>query len=124
MERLAYQLGRTIGVSSYVVDAWRLKEPAIPNPYDERIFHEPDPGPERDVDILFVGSIVRHKGIFILTEALKFLAPSNGKLKVAFLGEGTDSAELAQRIAMLPPSVEVVLAGRQTPEDVARWMKK
>lgn len=124
LERMAYRLGHTIGVSSYVVDAWKLKEPAIPNPYDERIFHEPTPGSGREIDILFVGSIVRHKGIFVLTEALGLLAPAKGELKVAFIGEGADSAELSRALGELPPSIECVLAGRQTPDEVAQWMKR
>jgi len=124
LERMAYQLGHTIGVSSFVVDVWKLQEPAIPNPYDERIFHEPAPDSERDIDILFVGSVVRRKGIFVLTEALGLLAPSEGKLKVAFIGEGADSAELSRALGELSPSIESVLAGRQTAPEVARWMKR
>lgn len=126
VETLAYRIGRTIGVSTYVTEAWGLKEPAIPNPYDEKIFHEPAPGEIRNIDILFVGSIVRHKGIFVLIEALKSLTTQLNAppLNVAFVGEGPDLDKLRCVITELTDNIKVVVAGRLDRLDVADWMKR
>ena len=65
LESLGYRTGNTIGVADYVTKSWGLNTEPIPNPYDDEVFHPPDPSIERDIDVLFVGRVTGDKGVFL-----------------------------------------------------------
>jgi glycogen synthase len=53
-------------------------------------------------DLLYVGSIIRAKGLFILAEALRRYCLEKGPLDVAFVGRGVDEDELKARLSGIP----------------------
>lgn len=100
----------------------------VPNGCDASIFHPRDRVAARavlDVPddarlVVYVGRLVAEKGLRELLEAARRLAPSVPHLRIALIGEGPMHAELATLAGQC--SCEVVFAGAQPPEEVARWM--
>ncbi len=100
----------------------------VPNGCDAGIFHPRDRTAARaalDVPddarlIVYVGRLVAEKGLRELLEAARQLAPVIPRLRIALVGEGPMRAELAALAAQC--GSEVMFAGAQPPDEVARWM--
>lgn len=127
LESAAFRLGNTIAVSRFALQSWGLKGSVIPNPYDQHLFHPPVTGAGRDVDVLFVGRITRDKGVFILVDAIARLragSMSTPSLKIVFVGSGYSEDELKAEVKVKLPGMLVDFAGKQTPAEVAGWMRR
>ena len=100
----------------------------VPNGCDASIFHPRDRAaaraalevPDDAQLIVYVGRLVPEKGLRELLEATRALAPEIPRLRIALVGEGPMRAELASLAAQC--GSEVVFAGAQPPDEVARWM--
>lgn len=118
-------LGR-LAVRDYGAKAERVH--VVPNGCDASIFHPRDrnsarstlgvPGDARLV--VYVGRLVAEKGLRELLEAARQMTPAMPNLRIALVGEGPMRAELAALAAQC--GCEVVFAGAQPPDAVARWM--
>lgn len=121
---IAYQMGRTIPVGDQVAKEWGIKGEPIHNPYDDKVFHLPPAGSPRTTDLLFVGRIEESKGIFILVEALKRIAPNlKSPLRCCFVGNGVDDDQLRRKTADFGPGIEFEHTGRLNSEEVAERMR-
>jgi glycosyltransferase involved in cell wall biosynthesis len=121
----AFLMGRPISVGHEVARSWGIKGPVIPNPYDDSVFFPPPAGFKRDVDILFVGRLEESKGIFVLVEALNFVASKLDRgLDCVFVGEGIDGDRLSTAIARSAPMLRLTMAGRQDADGVATMMRR
>lgn len=123
LETIAYRVGHTIGVSHFASRSWGLNGSVIPNPYDDKIFHPPAEGENRDIDILFVGRITRDKGVFVLVDAIRSMNPSSS-LKLVFVGGGGDLKALKAEVARSLPSINVEFLGQLAGGEVAGWMRR
>lgn len=70
-------------------------------------------------DILFVGRLIREKGIFLLVDALRILESRGHRLTVCYAGEGPGAVELRRRLAELR-STKVDLSGSLSWPDLAQ----
>lgn len=124
-EKLAYRLGHTIAISDCVKSDWGIDGDVIPNPYDERFYYLPSASHERAFHFLFVGRVVRSKGVFDFVEALHLLSiPQDiAQIHVAIVGDGIDLVEMKERAAKLPDNIVVKFLGRQDPSGVAESMQ-
>lgn len=118
-------LGR-LAVRDYGANAERVH--VVPNGCDASIFHPRDRAAARaalgvPADarlVVYVGRLVPEKGLRELLEAARQLAPTMPDLRIALVGEGPMRAELTALAAQ--SGCEVVFAGAQPPDEVARWM--
>jgi glycosyltransferase involved in cell wall biosynthesis len=123
--KTAFQIGRPISVGHEVARSWALGDIIIPNPYDDSIFHKPPAEHPRDIDLLFVGRIEHSKGVFIMLDALRQIAPTLfSPIRCAFVGSGVDETRLAQEIDLGIDNVIFESPGACTPAEVAHWMRR
>jgi glycosyltransferase involved in cell wall biosynthesis len=118
-------------LSEAEASAFRAFAPAIPvwrvdNPFEPTLRAslgvEPQAAPD-PAEVLFVGRVVRAKGVFELVEAAagpgdEASGPASWRLVI--VGEGPDSAELGARIAELGLAASVVRTGWLSDVELAR----
>lgn len=61
--------------------------------------------------ILFVGRLVKAKGIFVLVEAFSILIKKDRSIRLVFVGDGADSEELKQLVKIKNLSDKVIFLG-------------
>lgn len=123
LERSAYRIGHTIGVSKYASQSWGIKGAVIENPFDDSIFHLPHKSNRRDIDVLFVGRITRDKGVFHLMDAVKKISATK-KLNVAFVGGGHDLEALKKHVSDIQLQSQIQFLGQLEASAVADWMRR
>ena len=102
----------------------------IQNGCDGEIFHHgsrsearTELGIAQDTElVLFNGWIAPLKGIWDLLEAVRRLAPSHPKLKIACIGEGDSETEWQAAIENARLSDRFRLLRRRKPPEIARWL--
>jgi teichuronic acid biosynthesis glycosyltransferase TuaC len=72
--------------------------------------------------ILFVGRLVREKGLVELLNAFSALAADNPKLRMAILGDGHMRAEFSNLVAASPHGQAVQVLGAVSHAQVAQWI--
>lgn len=124
-KRQLLRLGHPVGVSRFVADSWGGYGFFVLNPYDPAVFFPGKDWAAREVDILYVGRVTEVKGVFVLLEAVKALARSEGEKmrRVVFVGEGDGAAELERRVWEAGLTGVVEMVGKRAPHDVAAWMR-
>jgi glycogen(starch) synthase len=110
------RFGLNIAVNSVL--ARDLKTPAlvIPNPLRGEI----DLGPafaERPRDVVFLGRLVREKGVAVLTDALARLHASGRAVTTTIIGDGPLRAELERQAAATEMPRAIEFAGRMAPAE-------
>jgi glycosyltransferase involved in cell wall biosynthesis len=95
----------------------------IPNLYDDAIFRV-DPAAERDRELIFVGRLVRDKGLDLLLRALRVLRGQNLVPKLTVVGHGPQAENLQELTRELGLTGQVEFAGRMAPIDVAAALNR
>jgi len=106
------------------------KVTAIPNGCDVAVFRPRDRNQarqelglrEQDRVILYVGRMDVRKGLRELIAAGAALAEEFRTLKIIFVGDGPDSAELEKYVEQINARPFTMFAGVHTTENVARWV--
>lgn len=121
MEKLAFQLGRTIPISEWVKENWKLSGEVIPNPYQDQIFSTLGRGDTFEYHFTFVGRVVESKGVIQFVESLAKLKTleKDNPIKIAIVGEGPELALMKSLAKTLPPGLELDFLGRQSSRRVA-----
>ncbi len=121
----AYRMGRTIPVGDQVARVSGVRGEPIHNPYDDAVFYEAAEPATRPLDLLFVGRVEKSKGVFVLLDALRRIAPQlESAITCCFVGDGPDDEMLRQATAEFGPKVQFEHAGRLAPEAVADRMRR
>jgi glycogen synthase len=92
---------RVYSVSKYLGSVTARPTGVMYNPYDADSFHLPPPGAMRDGELMFLGRVVRAKGLDVLVEALALLARDGFKPRLSIAGDGSERAGIEARIAEL-----------------------
>jgi glycosyltransferase involved in cell wall biosynthesis len=100
----------------------------VPNGVDPSLFHPRDRGRARaelglpaDARIVvYVGRLVRDKGVLELLQAFGELAPRHPRLLLALVGDGAAAAACGAEAARVGPSVRLV--GARPLDEVPRWL--
>ena len=92
---------RVYSVSKYLGSVTPRPTGVMYNPYDADTFHLPPPGAPRDGELMFLGRVVRAKGLDVLVEALALLAREGLRPRLSIAGDGSERPGIEARIAEL-----------------------
>lgn len=112
LRRAALQIG---------VDERKLR--VIPNGVDVEEF-TPAPDVEREKVILFVGFLIRRKGVEFLIEAAARVIARHPEYRIIIIGEGPEEIALRSQAAHLGIDGSVDFLGFQPQVDVRDWMRR
>jgi N-acetyl-alpha-D-glucosaminyl L-malate synthase BshA len=98
----------------------------ISNSVDTETYSPPaaDEFARREPLVLFVGSLIRRKGVHTLLEALAQVRAALGEYRLVLVGEGPEQADLAALAAELGITAAVEFAGFLAQDQVAAWMRR
>ena len=119
---------RVYAVSEYLRTVTLKKSRIMRNPYDTTSFFKAHSSEavNRDCELLFVGRIVRAKGLDILIEALHLLKQRGKRFRLSIAGNGDERATLEARVVELGLSDQVewlgVLKGKQLGDAMRRHL--
>jgi glycogen(starch) synthase len=115
-DRLKHFLARfatNIAVSKSIARHLTVPSVIIGNPYRDDLFQR-DRLATRDGDLIFVGRLVRDKGIDILIYALSLLRERNFRPKLTIVGNGPELTELQRTVDRFQLAGQVAFVGWQT----------
>lgn len=95
----------------------------IPNPYDDRIFTRSSES-VRDTELLFVGRLIREKGVHVLLEALSLLGEQGMRPHLTVVGHGPDSEYLAGKSRELGLTDQVTFVGPKLGPELAAILNR
>lgn len=113
----------SVAISEAVADCFENVSTIIPNPYDNRIFNNPDPAAERPADLIFLGRLVSEKGVDLLLEALARLRSRGAAPRLTIVGAGPEEAALREMTERLELSAQVTFAGPKRGAELARLLQ-
>jgi glycogen synthase len=112
-----------ISCSREVASHLRVPSTVISEPYDNLVFRA-IPGLPRDQDLIFVGRLVRAKGMFLLLEALTMLKARGVLPTLTIVGSGPESESVNQQVNELGLAEQVRLVGAKSPTEIAKLLNQ
>jgi glycosyltransferase involved in cell wall biosynthesis len=113
LKQFTIRFARNIAVSQPVADHLHAPSVIIGNPYRDDLFRR-DPSVGRDRDLIFLGRLVRDKGVDILLDALRLLREQNFWPGLTIAGNGPELANLQEMVEKFQLVEQVVFVGTQT----------
>lgn len=116
LKRVLLPLAHNIAISNAVARDLSVPSIVIENPYDDQLFRAVN-SVERERGLIFVGRLVRDKGVHILLRALAALAADLKQPACTIVGDGPCRKELESQARELGVAGQVTFIGsRQGPE--------
>ena len=115
-DRLKHWLTRfatNIAVSRSIARQLTVPSVIIDNPYRDDLFQR-DRFAKRENDLIFVGRLVRDKGVDILLCALSLLRDRNVRPKLTIVGQGPELRELQRAVEKLCLTGQMTFLGART----------
>ena len=78
--------------------------------------------PENKKIVLFVGHLIKRKGVEYLIRAIKILSEKNNGLLCFIIGKGVLEENLKQIVSELQLNNRVIFAGKKKPHEIPIWM--
>jgi glycosyltransferase involved in cell wall biosynthesis len=124
-----YQSNHLIMVSQEMIEELRFSDFNMKRltPKITQISHGVHPVPIEETSnlephlLLYVGPLLREKGIFRLVEAMKNTLPQTGLIMI---GEGADQTRLESLVEQYGLHSKVQVMGKQTPQTILYWLSK
>jgi glycogen(starch) synthase len=107
------RFGVNIAVSRSIARQLTVPSVIIGNPYRDDLFQR-DRFATRHTDLIFVGRLVRDKGVDILLYALSLLRDRNVRPKLTIVGQGPELPELQRAAEKLCLTSQVAFLGART----------
>ncbi|OCB02369.1 hypothetical protein BBC27_13655 [Acidithiobacillus ferrivorans] len=117
-KRIVLRGATGIAVSQAVAADYTTPCAVIPNPYDDKVFRQL-PGIAREGDLAFVGRLVSDKGLPVLLQALRHLAPRGLRPNLTVIGGGPEDKAWRQLTLDLGLAEQVRFVGPKRGEDLA-----
>ncbi len=112
------RFAKNIAISQAVADRLPVPATVILNAYRSEVFRPPL-GDDRSNDLIFVGRLIRGKGVGILIDAVRELERRNIHRKLTIVGTGPDGAEFKHTAEGLPVTFAGVKRDRELSELIA-----
>jgi glycogen synthase len=93
LKRSALRLARNVAASQALAERLPVPAKVIPNPYRKEVFKAAASG-SRQKDLIFVGRLIRGKGVHVLIEALRELDHRGYRRELTIVGDGPALTEL------------------------------
>jgi glycogen synthase len=123
LQRFAARQAATICVSHALARQVRRRSVVIPNSYDDSTFRV-DPSAKRDRDLIFVGRLVRDKGVALLLRSLGVLREQHITPTLTVVGHGPQTENLKELARELGLTSQVEFAGRMAPRAIAAALNR
>ena len=94
----------------------------ISNSVDTDLFQPP--GSEREPFLLFVGSLIRRKGLTYLLDALPTILRAHPEYRLVIVGDGPELPSLRSQVVHRGIANSVIFVGRGAAETVREWMQR
>lgn len=120
-DRLKHSLttrAQNIAVSNAIASHLSAPAVVIGNPYRHDVFRL-DPAAQRDLDLVFVGRLVRDKGVDLLLDALTTLP-----MRLTIVGRGPEESALRAHCERLGLGERVVFAGMKADAELAALLNR
>jgi glycogen(starch) synthase len=101
LKRLVIRFARNVTTSRALADRLSVNTTVIPNPYQDEVFKCSQRG-ARVGDLIFVGRLIRGKGVHILIEAVRELERRGFRRELTIVGTGTELSQLVRTAQGLP----------------------
>jgi glycosyltransferase involved in cell wall biosynthesis len=118
LKRIVLRGATGIACSQAVAADYTTPCTVIANPYDDNIFQR-IPGVAREGDLAFVGRFVSDKGLPVLLQALRHLAPRGLRPNLTVIGGGPEDKAWRQLALDLGLAEQVRFVGPKRGEDLA-----
>jgi glycogen(starch) synthase len=112
------RFAKNIAASQAIADRLPVPATVIPNAYRSEIFR-PAVGDNRRKDLIFVGRLIRGKGVGVLIDAVRELERRGIYRKLTIVGTGPDGAEFKRAAEGLPVTFAGVKRDRELSELIA-----
>jgi glycogen synthase len=112
------QFAKNIAISQAVADRLHVPATVILNAYRSEVFRPPL-GDNRSNDLIFVGRLIRGKGVGVLIDAVRELEQRGVHRKLTIVGTGPDGAEFKRAAEGLPVTFAGVKRDRELSELIA-----
>lgn len=118
-----------VACSQIIRRSWGGHGIVIGNPYDDHVFHLPASAEPRPHQLLFVGRLVRDKGLDVLLHALSILKARGRRPHLRVVGDAYDGGasalpEWRQEAASLGLADQVTFLGGKDSADIAEEMRQ
>ena len=123
LKQFVIRFARNIAISQPVADHLHAPAVVIGNPYRDDLFRR-DPSVGRDRDLIFLGRLVRDKGVDILLAALRLLRQKNFVPRLTIAGNGPELANLREMVETFQLVEQVVFVGMQTGSELAKLLNR
>jgi glycogen synthase len=113
IKQFMIRFATNVAVSQPVADHLLAPAVVMGNPYRDDLFRRDRSG-VRNRDLIFLGRLVRDKGVDILIDALRLLREKNLLPRLTIVGNGPELANLQEMVGKFELVEQVVFAGTQT----------
>lgn len=115
-------LSQALAASTTAIGVPLSKITVIPNGVDLTQFTPPVKA--RETLILYVGSLIKRKGVIYLLEAMSIITQTYPSFRLIVVGDGPERLILEQAAANLCLNERVNFVGFQSPQQVREWLRQ
>lgn len=118
-----------VACSEVIRKSWGGHGIVVGNPYEDEVFHLPGEEAERPNQLLFVGRLVRAKGLDVLLRALAMLSAQGREVHLRVVGDEMNEGasmlpEWRQEAASLGLADRVTFLGGKNSEEISEEMRR
>jgi glycogen synthase len=118
LKRRLTRFAKNIAISRAVAERLPMSATVIPNAYRSAIF-KPPPSGIRQHDLIFVGRLIRGKGVQVLIDAVRELARRGLRRELTIVGAGPEAPEFMRAAQGLPITFVGVKRDRELSDIIA-----
>jgi glycogen(starch) synthase len=119
LKKLAIRFAENLAVSQAIADRLPVPAKVMLNAYRSEIF-KPPPGDSRSHDLIFVGRLIRGKGVHVLIQAMRELKRRGFQRALTIVGTGSEHSEFMGAAEGLPITFLGVKHGHELSDLIAR----